>query len=321
MIKNVEGMETTIFPWGHEKRYNDYSSYQKKKFTERVQKVSIDAGFTCPNRDGTKGVGGCIYCNNNSFNPHYCKPQKTVTQQIDEGIEIFASKYKSQKYLAYFQAYSNTYGEMQEIKTLYHEALQHPQVIGLVIGTRPDCVNADLLDHIAELSRKYHVIVEYGLESTIDSSLEFINRCHTHEESVNAIRMTAERGIPVGAHMIMGLPGESREMILSHADRLSELPLNFLKMHQLQIVRHTKLARMYKENPEIVSLFEANEYIDFMVEFLERLNPRIIVERFASQSPHSLLIAPLWGLKNFEIVARVEKRLAELDSYQGKKYQ
>lgn len=310
-------MEEKKYLWGHSKRYNDFSSYQKSKFTERVQKVSIDAGFTCPNRDGSKGVGGCIYCNNNSFNPQYCMPEKSVTQQIDEGIARF-TKYKNQDYVAYFQAYSNTYGQMDTIKKLYSEALAHPRVVGLVIGTRPDCVSPDLLDYIAELEKKYYVIVEYGLESTENKTLDFINRCHTHEESVEAIQLTSDREIPVGAHMILGLPGEDKALILKHADRLSELPLNFLKMHQLQIVRHTKLARMYKEDPDSIPLFEVDEYVDLVIDFLERLRPTIIVERFASQSPAALLIAPLWKLKNFEFVQLVEKRMEVRDTWQGR---
>ena len=314
-------MTETTYPWGHTKRYNDYSSYIRKQFDKRVQKVSIDAGFTCPNRDGSKGVGGCIYCNNNSFNPHYCEPQKTVSQQIEEGISIFSQKYQAQYYFAYFQAYSNTYGEHSHIKALYEEALTHPQVKGLVIGTRPDCVDTNLLDYLANLQSEHYIQVEYGLESTKDSTLDFINRCHTHAESVWAIEETAKRGIPVGAHMILGLPGEDRETILNHASVLSELPLNTLKMHQLQIIKHTKLAHMYKKDPNLVHLFEADEYIELVAEFIERLKPEIIVERFASESPKELLIAPRWGLKNFELVAKLEKHLELRNTYQGRLYQ
>ncbi|MEN9444934.1 MAG: hypothetical protein RIS47_1825 [Bacteroidota bacterium] len=313
-------MEKTDFVWNHAKRYNDYASYIRAEFGNRVQKISLDAGFTCPNRDGSKGVGGCIYCNNNSFNPSYSMPQKSVTQQLSDGVAICKQRHSDQKYVAYFQAYSNTYGERQNLIRLYEEALAHPDISGLVLGTRPDCVDEALLDYLAELNQKTYVAVEYGLESTFDETLNFINRCHTHKESEWAIEQTAKRGIPTGAHMIMGLPGESREMMLHHADVLSALPLHSMKMHQLQIVRHTKLARMYKQDPESIKLFEPQEYIDLVIEFLERLRPTMIVERFASESPRDLLIAPIWGIKNYELVHRVEKRMEELDSWQGKQY-
>jgi radical SAM protein (TIGR01212 family) len=317
MYKNTN----KIYPWGTNRPFNDYSSWFKKKFDQRVQKISIDAGFTCPNRDGSKAWGGCTYCNNDTFNPFYCEPSKSVTQQLNEGIAFFEPKYKSQKYLAYFQAYSNTYGNIELLKKLYEEALSHPKVIGLIIGTRPDCVNDEILDYLQELSKKYFVVIEYGIESTLDRTLELVNRQHTHAESLKAIEETAARGIETGVHMIIGLPGETDEEIINHAKVLSKLPITSLKLHQLQIVKGTVLAKQYKKNPQSIRLFQPGEYIDLIVRFLENLNPDIIVERFISESPLDLLIAPKWnGLKNFEIVAKIEKQMKELNTRQGKYY-
>ncbi len=321
-MENLKLAEKTIYPWGHKRPFNDYSSYFKEKFTERVQKVAIDAGFTCPNRDGSKGRGGCTYCNNDTFNPFYCLPSKSVTQQLNEGIAFFEPKYKTQQYLCYFQAYSNTYGSLDVLKKIWTEALSHHKVIGLVIGTRPDCVNEEILDYLAELSKKYYVVLEYGVESTLNRSLEFINRCHTYEESIHAIQMASDRGIETGIHIIMGLPGESRAELIQHAATISELPFKMLKIHHLQIIKGTIMAKQYAENPELFNLFEADDYIDLIVEFVANLNPKIIIERFISESPSDLLIAPKWnGLKNFEIVDRIEKRLIETGNWQGKKYQ
>lgn len=301
------------------KRYNDFSSFIKKKFNERVQKISLDTGFTCPNRDGTKGVGGCTYCNNNTFNPNYCKPSKSITQQLDEGIAFFSKKYKAQKYLAYFQAYTNTYADINLVKELYNEAINHPNVVGLVIGTRPDCINEDLVDFLSEMAKKHFISLEFGVESTLNRTLEQINRCHTFEETKAAYELTKDKGIHLGAHMIIGLPGESKEDILNHARELSKLPINTLKLHQLQIVKHTMMALQLKETPEMFKLFTADEYIDLITDFVALVRPDIIIERFISESPAHLLLAPKWnGLKNFEMVAKIDKKLIEKDLWQGK---
>jgi len=311
-------MDQTDFIWGHEKRYNDFSSYFRRKFSERVQKVSVDAGFTCPNRDGTKGVGGCTYCNNKTFKPSYCNLENSVSSQIEKGISFFSTKYKTMRYLAYFQAYTNTYAPIDELKKLYKEALQHPKVVGLVISTRPDAVNSALLDYLAELSQKVYVMVEFGLESHLDRTLESINRGHTFTESVQALEETDKRGINNCAHMILGLPGESREELLEQAKVVSQLPLKNLKLHQLQIHKGTLLENQFKNQPESFNLYTAEQYIELVVDYLELLNPQIIVERFISQAPIDMLIAPKWGLKNFEFVAKVEKRLREQNTWQGR---
>jgi len=313
-------MGQSKYIWGHNRRYNDFSSYFKNKFEERVQKVSVDAGFTCPNRDGTKGRGGCTYCNNKTFNPSYCDLKTTVTEQIQQGVDFFARKYKSMKFLAYFQAYTNTYAPFEELKRLYEEALQHPKIVGLVISTRPDAVDEKLLDYLAELSRKTYVMVEFGLESHLNKTLETINRGHTFEESVWALEETAKRGINNGAHLILGLPGETRTDWLNQANAISELPVKNIKLHQLQIHKGTVLEKQYREYPDQFHIFSVDEYINLVVDYLELLRPEIIVERFISQAPAELLIAPKWGLKNFEFVAKVEKRLKERETWQGRLY-
>jgi len=302
-----------------EKRYNDFSSFVRKKFNGRVQKVSIDAGFTCPNKDGTKGVGGCTYCNNNTFNPDYCKPIKPVRVQINEGIEFFSKKYKTQKYLAYFQAFTNTYAPIKDLRKMYEEALSHKDVLGLVIATRPDCIKDEVLDYLEELAESgYFIKLEFGLESTKNETLEAINRCQTHEEAIDAFNRSDGRGLHLGGHLILGLPGETKEDMLHHARKVSQLPINTLKIHHLQIVKHTMMAVQFKKTPEIFNFMELDEYIDLVVDFVELLKPEIIVERFFSESPARMLIYPKYGLKNFEVKHLVEKRLEERNAIQGR---
>jgi radical SAM protein (TIGR01212 family) len=243
-----------------------------------------------------------------------------VTEQLEEGKQFFARKYPDMKYLAYFQAYTNTYGELQELKRKYEEALQVPDVVGIVIGTRPDCMPDELLDYLEELNHRTFLIVEYGVESTDNGTLKRINRGHTFEVAEEAIRRTAERGIRVGAHIILGLPGETREMLIRQAEILSTLPLTTLKLHQLQLIKGTRMAAEYAENPTDFHLYTADEYIDLAIDYVEHLRPDIVLERFVSQSPKELLIAPDWGLKNHEFTDKVKKRMRERDSFQGKKY-
>jgi len=321
-LKTQKYATSTIKLMSNKKRYNDYTSYIKNKFSERVQKVSLDTGFTCPNRDGTKGVGGCTYCNNNTFNPSYCKPSKSITQQLEEGIVFFSSKYKTQQYLAYFQAYTNTYADIRLVKELYLEAISHPLVIGLVIGTRPDCINEELVDFLSDLAKKNYIALEFGVESTLNRTLALVNRCHTYEETIAAYELCKNKGLHLGAHLIIGLPGESREDLLNHARELSKLPIETVKIHHLQIVKHTMMAIQLESNPEFFNLFSAEEYIDLITEFIALLRPDIIIERFISESPPHLLLAPQWsGLKNFEIVDRIDKMLIKKNLWQGKNYQ
>ena len=303
------------------KRYLDYSSFIKLTFGERVQKISLDIGFSCPNRDGSKGFGGCTYCNNDTFNPDYCEPTKSVKQQLEEGISFFSKKYKSQKYLAYFQAYTNTYSDFESLKYLYEEALSVPNVIGLVIGTRPDCISEELIDYLSFLSKKYFVSLEFGVESTLNRTLLKVNRCHTFEEARQAFEKCKNKGFHLGAHLILGLPGETKQELLNHAIEISKLPIDTLKLHHLQIVKQSAMAIQYKRNPENFNLFTSESYIDFVADFIGLLNQDIIIERFASEAPPKLLIAPRWNqLKNFEIVAKIDKKLKEKNTWQGKFY-
>lgn len=303
-----------------DKPYKDFGDFLNNTFPYKVQKISINAGFTCPNRDGSKAVGGCTYCNNQSFSPGYGGMQKSVTEQLRDGVAFFSRKYPEMKYLAYFQSYTNTYDDIDQLIALYEEALSYPGVVGLIIGTRPDCMPDDLLEYFSKLKERTFLMIEYGLESTLNSTLEFINRGHTYDESEDAVRKTASKGIYTGAHIILGLPHETREQMLAHADILSALPLTTIKIHQLQLIRGTVMARQYRQHPEWFDLFEVDDYVDLCVDFAERLNPDIIIERFVSQSPKSLLIAPDWGLKNFEFTAKVMKRFAQRNTWQGKYY-
>lgn len=300
--------------------YNDFSSFLSSCFPFKIQKISLNAGFTCPNRDGTVGFGGCTYCNNQTFNPAYCKTEKSVTEQLEEGKQFFARKYPDMKFLAYFQAYTNTYAELEELKRKYEEALAVKDVVGLVIGTRPDCMPEALLDYLEELNQRTFLIVEYGIESTDNTILKRINRGHTFEVASEAVKKTANRGIRVGAHIILGLPGEEREALIEQAGLLSSLPLTTLKLHQLQLIKGTRMAAEYVENPSDFHLYSADEYIDLVIDYVEHLRPDMILERFVSQSPKELLIAPDWGLKNHEFTDKVKKRMRERNAWQGKRY-
>lgn len=300
--------------------YNDLSGFLATHFLYKVQKISINAGFTCPNRDGSVGYGGCTYCNNQTFNPAYCHTEKSVSQQLEEGKLFFARKYPEMKYLAYFQAYTNTYGRLEELKRKYEEALTVEGVVGLVIGTRPDCMPDSLLDYLEELSKRTFLLVEYGIESTNDDTLKRINRGHTFAVSEDAIRKTAVRGIPVGGHIILGLPGEEKEMLIEQAGVLSKLPLTTLKLHQLQLIKGTRMAAEYEKAPTNFHLYTADEYIDLVIDYIEHLRPDMVLERFVSQSPKELLIAPDWGLKNYEFTDKVKKRMKEREAWQGKYY-
>lgn len=284
----------------------------------KVQKISLNAGFTCPNRDGRVGTGGCTYCNNQTFNPEYCCTSKPITQQLEEGKVFFSRKYPEMKYLAYFQAYTNTYDSIDNLKDKYEEALSVEGIVGIVIGTRPDCMPEELLDYLSELNKRTFLIVEYGVESVYDATLKRINRGHFHSQTVDAIKKTAERGIRVGVHLILGLPGETKEQILEEAKVISSLPITTLKLHQLQLIKGTKMAEEYFADSSDFHLFTADEYIDLVIDFVERTRKDVVLERFVSQSPASLLAIPGWGLKNYEFVDKVRKRMDERNAYQGR---
>ena len=300
--------------------YYDFAAFLAQYFEGKVQKISIHAGFTCPNRDGTKGTGGCTYCNNQTFNPEYCNPHLGIRKQLEDGISFFARKYPTMRYLAYFQAYTNTYGELEQLMAMYNEALSVDGVVGLVIGTRPDCMPPALLDYIEQLSRKTFVMVEYGIESANDETLRRINRGHDFATAIDAIRRTHERGILVGGHLILGLPGEDHDELMRQAEAIAALPLDMVKLHQLQLIRGTRMAREYEERPEDFHLYTVDEYIDLAIDYIERLPRTMVIERFISQSPRSLLIAPDWGMKNYQFVDRLRRRMAERGAYQGRLY-
>lgn len=300
--------------------YNDYSTYIKNLFGCKVQKISVNAAFTCPNRDGKLGRGGCTYCNNRTFNPEYCDTGKSITQQLEEGKQFFSRKYPEMKYLAYFQAYTNTYGELEVLKRKYEEALAVDGMLGLVIGTRPDFMPDSLLDYLENLAKYTHVTVEYGIESIDDNILRHINRGHDFATARDAVERTAARGIPVGVHMILGLPDEDKEAVLKQPYVLSELPVTTIKLHQLQIIRGTVMGEEYLQHPERFTLFGVDDYIETVVGYIARLRGDIVIERFVSQSPKELLLAPDWGLKNHEFTEKVKKRMVGLAVYQGKLY-
>jgi release factor-specific protein-(glutamine-N5) methyltransferase len=313
---------TAKYVWGDGRRFNSYAGYFRRLFGQRVQKLTVDAGFTCPNRDGSLGRGGCTYCDNNSFNPSYCEPSKPIVQQIEEGIEFHTRRYRrAHKFLAYFQAYSNTYAPIEQLRRLYNEALVHPEIVGLVIGTRPDCVDEEKLDMLAELSEKHYIAIEYGVESCYDATLKRINRLHNFECSQQAIESTAARGIKTGIHLIFGLPGETKQQMLDEIDLISQLPVHSVKFHQLQLLKNTQITREYTEKPEDFHLFDVEEYIDFMTDVVERLRPDIIIERIAGEAPPKYLAVPTWrSLRNDSLLAMFEQNLEKRNTYQGKRF-
>lgn len=295
--------------------YNDYGTWLRQHFPYKVQKISVDAGFTCPNRDGRLGTGGCIYCNNDSFNPSYCQREKSVKQQLVEGKEFFRRKYPEMRYMAYFQAFTNTYSTLDHLKSLYEEALDVEDVVGLVIGTRPDCIDDTLLDYLTQLARQTMVTLEYGIETANDDTLRLIRRGHDFQCVRDAVERTKGRGIVIGGHVILGLPGEDAEESVRQATIMSELGLDVLKIHQMQIIRGTRLAQMYAENP--FHLYSPEEYSELIVRYLEHLSEDMVVERFASQSPKEMLIAPKWGLKNYELTNLIVNKMKREGRRQG----
>lgn len=294
------------------KLYRDFADFLSEHFGGKVQKIAVNAGFTCPNRDGTKGTGGCTYCNNQSFNPGYCAPSLSVSEQLEQGKAFFGRKYPEMKYLAYFQAYTNTHSDdIDRLVGLYREALEVTDVVGLIIGTRPDCMPQPLLDRLTQLPG--WVMVEYGAESASDETLVRVNRCHTWADTADAVRRTHEAGLPCGLHLIMGLPREDEATMLATIDRVNELPVDTVKIHQLQLIRGTRMARDVESGLYDIPRFTAEEYIELCVKLLRRLRPDIAVERFVSQSPPELLIYPRWKLKNYQFTNLLHKRLRETD--------
>ena len=315
-------MEEVIYPWGDSRRYNSYAGYFRRLFGRRMQKLSVDAGFTCPNRDGTLGTRGCTFCNNAAFTPSYCSTGRSIREQIDEGVAFHARRYReAQRYLVYFQSFSNTYAPLEVLRARYEEALSHPLVEGLVIGTRPDCVDEAKLDYLATLAEKHYVAVEYGIESVWDRTLRRIGRGHDYATAVRAVEETAARGLHVGAHFILGLPGERAEEQLAAVEQINRLPLTGIKFHQLQLFRDTPMAEEYDLHPERFSFPSVEEYLDHVVEMLRRLRPDLVFERFASEAPPRFHHGPNWGLvRNERLWAMLEERLNARNAYQGDLY-
>ncbi len=310
------------YPWGHNRRFNAYPDFLKMTFGSRLQKVAIDAGFTCPNRDGTKGTEGCTFCVNDAFNPSYCDPGMSVSSQIREGIEFHRKRYRSAaRYLAYFQAYSNTYKPLNELKKIYTPVLEEEGIAGIVISTRPDCIDDEKLDFFAGLAEKCYLVIEYGIESVYNKTLQRINRGHSFEETVKMIEKTVSRKIPAGGHLIFGLPGESRGQMLASSKIVSEIQLTSIKFHQLQILRNTFMEKEFLEHPDEFEMFlNLSEYLDFVVQYLEMLNPAIIIERIAAETPPRYNAGIDWNIRYDRILQKFEHRLAEKNTWQGRFY-
>ena len=295
--------------------YKEFGTWLQAELGCKAQKLSVDAGLTCPKRDGTLGRGGCTFCDNRTFNPAYCRQGGSITDQLEAGKRFFSRKYPTMKYLAYFQSYSNSYGTLSHLKELYEEALRVPDVVGLVIGTRPDCMPDALLEYLEELNRRTFLLVEYGVESANEETLVRVNRGHTFAQARECIIRTAQRGIRVGVHMILGFPWETRSELIRQAQLIASLPITTLKLHQLQVIRGTQLAREYELHPW--PLPTAEEYVDLVLEYISHLPSSLVLERFVSQSPPEYVIAPRWGLKNHEFSALVKKAIQKRSTQLG----
>jgi len=289
----------------------------KSLFGQTVYKVNVDAGFTCPNRDGAVSTGGCTYCNNDSFRPQACAGSRSISEQIEQGIPYLRSRYGAEKFIVYFQAYTNTYAPVETLERLYSEALGHEGVVGLAIGTRPDCVDEQKIALLERLARERFVLMEYGLQSIYDRTLASINRGHDYACFTRALAMTAGRGIKVGAHLILGFPTETRDEMLAMAEELSQQQVEFIKIHQLQVVRETRLAEEYAARPFPVLGYR--EYIELLADFLERLSPEIVIQRLFAAAPEDILIAPVWDRTRSEFLADLDSFMEERGSFQGKR--
>lgn len=297
--------------------YRDFAQFLSEHFSCKMQKLAVNAGFTCPNRDGSKGRGGCTYCNNQTFNPEYCAPSIDVKAQLEQGKSFFGRKYSEMRYLAYFQAYTNTHGEIDRLLQLYEDALSVDKVDGIIIGTRPDCMPDELLQRLVELNKRHWVMIEYGAETSHDSTLNFINRCHSWQDTIDAVIKTKQAGIATGIHLILGLPGEDEKMILQTIERASQLPLDTIKLHQLQLIKGTRMAQDVANGIYSVPQFTVESYINLCCKVIEHTSPSIAIERFVSQSPDSLLISPRWGLKNYQFTNLLNSRIKALNIQQG----
>lgn len=316
----VQMSTQTVSPFGA-RRYNAWNDYVKQRWGARVQKVSVEAGFTCPNREGRVASAGCTFCNNDGFTPGYLERRQSITQQLDLGLEFLSRRYPgTQRYIAYFQSYSNTYAGLERLRACYEEALAHPQISGLAIGTRPDCLAQPVLEYLAGLSRQTIVELEIGVESCNDAVLAAVNRGHDFRTSVDAIERSAALGLEVTAHLLLGLPGESHQSMLDGAARISALPIKALKLHQLQLVRGTALGRQWQRDPSSVPLLGEQECISLLADFIEHLSGAILLQRVGSEVPPSMKLAPHWNLRLSDLAARICAELERRDSWQGCRY-
>ncbi|MCL2511088.1 MAG: TIGR01212 family radical SAM protein [Bacteroidales bacterium] len=308
------------YPWQTNRRINAYTGYLHRRFGCRIQKLSVNAGFTCPNRDGTLGTGGCVFCDNSTFSPSYTSAQKSITQQLIEGMEFHAIRYKTNRYFAYFQSFSNTYAPLERLKTAFEEALSVENVVGIVVGTRPDCIDDEKLNYLSELAKKYYVLIEYGIETCYDKTLQTLNRGHDFAASKNAVAQTHAKGIYCGAHFMFGFPTETKDEMLDMANCINELPIKTIKFHQLQIIKGTPLAQTFYKHPEKFSHFpDMESYVDFIISFLERLNPNIMIERIAGEMKPEIVLYPQWKRMRYDQVLQVvEKEMERRGSWQGK---
>ncbi len=299
--------------------YNRYSDYLKAIFGKPMQKISVDAGFSCPNIDGTKSHGGCIYCNNNSFNPNYNYERENIAAQIDQGISKFTNRKPGTGFIAYFQSHTNTHGPVNELDKIFRRAIEHPAIEGLMIATRPDCLGDEILDLLSRLNKQLFVGVEIGIESTFNETLAILNRGHTWEDTLNAVSSVKERGLHLGGHLILGLPGETKSSIDHHAAEIAKLPLDTIKLHQLQIIKNTRLAKIYEQKTYQIRLFSVEEYIDICINFTERMNPNVVVERFASESKPELLAVKMWGgVKNHQLADWISNEMKRRETWQSR---
>ena len=302
-----------------EQRYRTYNRWLRKQFGERVHKVIVDAGFTCPNRDGTLAVGGCTYCNNSSFRPPLAIKTAPIAEQIANGIAYLRRRVEARKFIVYFQPFTNTYRDVDYLRTLYTDALDHPDVVGLAIGTRPDCVDKEKIEMIDEIGRSTFVSLEFGVESIYDETLRRVNRGHRYTDFVDAMDLARDRSFHTGAHIILGFPWETREQWLAMADRLSGIGLDLVKIHHLHIVKGTALAREHMEKPFRLMNFE--EYLDLVCDFVERLKPSTVIERLFGEAPLGMLVAPNWGRTRNQVIQGIRQRMEERDVVQGSKYE
>lgn len=297
-------------------RYHTYNFYLRQKFGERVHKVSVDAGFTCPNVDGTVAVGGCTFCDNRSFSPSRRLPRQRIAEQIDEGIRRIKLRYKVDRFLAYFQPATNTYAPVERLRSVYGQALGHERIEGLVIGTRPDCAGDEVLDLLAELAGRTYVAVEYGMQTMHDRSLDWMNRGHHHEAMVDAVARSRGRGFEIGAHIMLGLPGETADDMRSTAREVARLDVDAVKLHNLYAVRNTPLAEQVASGE--VTLMERSDYVRSVVDFLELLPPRCVVERVSGEAPPKYLIGPAWCLDKPGLRAAFAEEFQRRDTWQGR---